>query len=564
MAITKIQSNAFPASIDLSNIDLTIGANEIVTANIADNNVTHAKLHTDMDLTSKTVTLPALTQNFVVNGQIQSNVTGGGLYTSTAGGIPRLYLGGGSGFGINRQSSSEDIFFGEPGDTGTWRVRGAGTISLGVGNSDTTVTIQGNGGNVGIGVATPSNRLEVDGGSASTRLRVSTTNTGSNVAGIILANSSKTAYNDGIEIVHGGGFTNFRDLAGTNQLTLNVTTGRFGVGTDPGYKLHVDAAGDNAVAKFAGGANSYIDFFESGSSINLRIQSSGQCFIRTTTAHDIGFGTNSTTDQLYLQNGGEVGIGTNSPSRALHIKASNSPIRIENTGSGKSGIEIYNGDTKKADITWNEGSANLEISNYRNDSQSGGPYANIDFFTGGPDATSPNYSPLRRMRIQQTGEVGIGTDDPQYKLDVNGDIRSTAQYLVSTDVGQLDSGASVDISSANRRNAHAAQWSFSTLGDNNWRTLFSYANDSYGILTISGSDAAVFDIKEWGVNIASPAYGVANITNTIATDGAWPSGSFDVQLINAGNNTYAIQFKFSSYYSASNRAGFTATWRRVR
>ena len=60
MAITKIQSNAFPTSIDLSNIDLTIGANEIVTANIADSNVTHAKLHTDMDLTSKTVALPAI------------------------------------------------------------------------------------------------------------------------------------------------------------------------------------------------------------------------------------------------------------------------------------------------------------------------------------------------------------------------------------------------------------------------------------------------------------------------------------------------------------------------
>ena len=60
MAITKIQSNAFPASIDLSNIDLTIGAGEIVTANIADNNVTHAKLHTDMDLSGKTVTLPTI------------------------------------------------------------------------------------------------------------------------------------------------------------------------------------------------------------------------------------------------------------------------------------------------------------------------------------------------------------------------------------------------------------------------------------------------------------------------------------------------------------------------
>ena len=62
MAITKIQSNAFPTSIDLSNVDLTIGANEIVTANIADLNITHAKLHTAMDLSGKTVTLPALSQ----------------------------------------------------------------------------------------------------------------------------------------------------------------------------------------------------------------------------------------------------------------------------------------------------------------------------------------------------------------------------------------------------------------------------------------------------------------------------------------------------------------------
>lgn len=60
MAITKIQSNAFPTSIDLSNVDLTIGANEIVTANIADLNITHAKLHTAMDLSGKTVTLPTL------------------------------------------------------------------------------------------------------------------------------------------------------------------------------------------------------------------------------------------------------------------------------------------------------------------------------------------------------------------------------------------------------------------------------------------------------------------------------------------------------------------------
>ena len=47
MAITKIQSGAFPADV-------------ITSSAIDDLSVTHAKLHTTMDLSSKTVTLPTL------------------------------------------------------------------------------------------------------------------------------------------------------------------------------------------------------------------------------------------------------------------------------------------------------------------------------------------------------------------------------------------------------------------------------------------------------------------------------------------------------------------------
>ena len=47
MAITKIQAGALPADV-------------ITTAAIDDASITHAKLHTDMDLSSKTVTLPTL------------------------------------------------------------------------------------------------------------------------------------------------------------------------------------------------------------------------------------------------------------------------------------------------------------------------------------------------------------------------------------------------------------------------------------------------------------------------------------------------------------------------
>lgn len=89
------------------------------------------------------------------SGKLHVSQTAGSMYIDTAGGIPRMRLGGGNGWGFNRITASEDIFFGEPGDTGTWRVRGSGTISLGVGSNNTTMTVQGDGGSVGLGTTTP-------------------------------------------------------------------------------------------------------------------------------------------------------------------------------------------------------------------------------------------------------------------------------------------------------------------------------------------------------------------------------------------------------------------------
>jgi hypothetical protein len=58
MAITKIQAGALPADV-------------ITTAAIDDASITHAKLHTTMDLSGKTVTLPSLSQTIVNSSHIQ-------------------------------------------------------------------------------------------------------------------------------------------------------------------------------------------------------------------------------------------------------------------------------------------------------------------------------------------------------------------------------------------------------------------------------------------------------------------------------------------------------------
>ena len=82
------------------------------------------------------------------------------------------------------------------------------------------IFVEGSTDRVGIGTATLANKLEVDGGSAETRLRISSTGTDLREAGIILANSSKSNDNDGIVISHGGAVTTFDDLGGNELIRI--------------------------------------------------------------------------------------------------------------------------------------------------------------------------------------------------------------------------------------------------------------------------------------------------------------------------------------------------------
>ena len=88
------------------------------------------------------------------------------------------------------------------------------------------IFVEGSTDRVGIGTATLANKLEVDGGSAETRLRISSTGTDLREAGIILANSSKSSDNDGIVISHGGAATTFDDLGGNELMRLGQSSNR--------------------------------------------------------------------------------------------------------------------------------------------------------------------------------------------------------------------------------------------------------------------------------------------------------------------------------------------------
>ncbi len=120
-------------------------------------------------------------------------------------------------------------------------------------------------------------------------------------------------------------------------------------------------------------------------------------FNRTNAAQDIIFGEVADTGD-YVFRGGNVGIGTSDPNYTLDIESTSPIIKLEDTDTNtqmllnaSSGVGGFNFDFDSTGVA-------------------SAPYA--AFHMSGTEA----------MRIDSSGKVGIGTDDPVRKLDVAGTI----------------------------------------------------------------------------------------------------------------------------------------------
>ena len=135
----------------------------------------------------------------------------------------------------------------------------------------------------------------------------------------------------------------------------------------------------------------------------MHVRAVDDAYINASTAIEIQR-TGATIDSVSMPNG-NVGIGTSSPTRQLDVVGS---TRIGASGSpnflldlGRSGV----GGDRSAYITGN--GTDVEINNQQN---------------GALKLASNN---AERLRIDASGNVGIGTLSPSVKLDVNGGIASS-------------------------------------------------------------------------------------------------------------------------------------------
>ena len=259
----------------------------------------------------------------------------------------------------------------------------------------------------------------------------------------------------------------------TTTLHVDATNDRVGIGTaSPAHKLDV-ASGDIGLDS---GRALYL-----GSDSNVYINS-------TSSTRAMRFYTNN-TERLRIDSSGNVGIGATNPSVALevngtvkadtHFTSSDSNVTLSTSGtdgavrlrpngissengqviidsSGNVGIgttspakklTVYESTASTASSLFhnNQGIVELRLapSAYPNDIGSTARWSAIQAINGGlGNPTSLAFltntlsaDPTERMRIDSSGNVGIGTDSPVAKLEVSGGIvnypivvRSSDQY----------------------------------------------------------------------------------------------------------------------------------------
>ena len=291
------------------------------------------------------------------------------------------------------------------------------------------------------------------------------------------------------------------------------SSGNVGINsTSPQTKFVVQHTDGQSGIEFSMGASlNYIQSYNRNTSDYVALKLDGE---------ELRFGTNNGTERMRIDSNGQVMIGHTSS--FAHSDADNLAI---GNGSSNSGLTIYTGSDKESSIIFGNAGTNGNIeAGIKYYHESHGTVANrraMTFATGG--------SMQERMRINSSGNVGIGATSPGAPLDIEtgGNTQDGTFYSTIT----INNTGSSTFSGLRYDRGGVARFRVGLRNDDKFQIANLFKNGS-----VSADDSALVMQNNGavGIGVASPGAKL-----TIQSDGGGAEKTFETTDA-SGNQTFWI------------------------
>jgi hypothetical protein len=456
---------------------------------------------------------------------------------------------------------------------GTLIIRTSDAQAMSLKTSDTDRVYITSAGNVGIGLTNPASKLHVSGAAATIMRLDSNTLTSvaqfqakANTDGVLIAgmygpnpvagtvfgaNTSGAAFlgTTTLGAVHPtllaiGTSNTIPIIFGTNDIERMRIAGAGNVGigtTNPSTKLHVYGAG-GGFEFGVGSSNCYIEAIDRAATaafINTSYYTRGTGYF--------AWNNGSYTERMRIDGAGNVGISTTSPTATLQVGSNSISVVSDNSviariGGSSAGGKVFNltlANTATA-TTNNESALSFIVAgNYSATAIISAVLSNTTAAQTDLVFTNYNNGLAERMRINSSGNVGIGSTTPGAKLDVVGNINidGSSFYRIANDsiitapsdhglvaYYGFDEGSSLSISDkTGRNNTSALGLTYTTTAIRGTALDGFGGNDNYVIVP----DSTDFDFGtgDFAVSLwCRPNGSFTGVNNTLIEIGLYTAG----------------------------------------